>query len=49
MKSNIKGNFGVQGVVKPGAGADIIANSVISEIKRDVVIFCGGANDVKKE
>ena len=50
MKSNIKSNFKVQGVVKPGAGVDILANSMINEIKSlsksDVVVFCGGANDV---
>jgi len=50
VKSNINGNFEVQGVVKPGAGDDILANSVISKIKglskSDVVVFCGGANDI---
>jgi len=50
MKSNIRDNFKVQGVAKPGAGADILANSVIREIKRlsknDVVVFCGGAKHV---
>jgi predicted phosphodiesterase len=50
IKSNIKDNFEVQGVVKPGAGTNILVNSVNNEVrslsKSDVVIFCGGANDV---
>ena len=50
VKSNIKSNFKVQGVVKPGAGVEILTNSMINEIKSlsksDVVVFCGGAKDV---
>jgi len=50
VKSNINGNFKVQGIVKPGAEAIILTNSVKNEIKSlsksDVVVFCGGANDV---
>jgi len=38
--------------VKPGAGTDILVNSANSDImslsKSDVLIFCGGANDVRK-
>ena len=49
VKTNIKGNFKVQGIVKPGAEAIILTNSVKNEIKSipksDVVVFCGGAND----
>ena len=50
VKTNIKGNFKVQGIVKPGAEAIILTNSVKNEIKSipksDVVVLCGGANDV---
>ena len=50
VKSNIKGNFKFHGIIKPGAEAVIVTNSVKNEIKSlsksDVVVFCGGANDV---
>ena len=52
VKSEIKGNYDIQGLVKPGAGAGILVNTAKSDItnltKNDVVIFCGGANDVAK-
>jgi lysophospholipase L1-like esterase len=52
VKSYIKENFHVQGLVKPGAGVDIIVTTANSDItsltKNDVVIVCGGANDVAK-
>ena len=52
VKSEIKDNYNVQGLVKPGAGAGILVNSANSEIesltKKDVVFLCGGANDVSK-
>jgi acetate kinase len=39
-------------VVKPGSVADVLVNSVksyISELgENDVIVFCGGANDVSK-
>ena len=52
VKSPIKGNFQVQGLIKPGAGVETLVTSVNSEIpsltRKDVVIICGGANDVAK-
>jgi lysophospholipase L1-like esterase len=52
VKSQIKENFYVQGLVKPGAGVDILVTTANSDIasltKDDVVIICGGANDVAK-
>ena len=51
IKSEIKDNYDVQGLVKPGAG--VLVNTTNGDIanltKNDVVIFCGGANDVAKE
>jgi hypothetical protein len=39
--------------VKPGTGTDILVNSannfIMSLSKSDVLIFCGGANDVGKK
>jgi len=53
IKSEIKVNYNVQGLVKPGAGAGILVNTVNSDItiltKNDVVIFCTSANDVAKK
>jgi hypothetical protein len=53
FKSEIKDNYDVQGLVKPGAGADILVNTANSDItnltKNNVVIFYGGVNDVAKE
>jgi hypothetical protein len=50
VKSNIKDNFRVQGVVKPGAGGNVLVNSMKNEVrslsKSDFVVFCGGANGV---
>ena len=52
IKSEIKDNYDVQGRVKAGAGSGILVNTANSDIatltKNDVVIFCGGANDVTK-
>jgi hypothetical protein len=52
VKSQIKENFYVQGLVKPGAGVDILVTTANSDIasltKNDVLIVCGGANDVAK-
>ena len=52
VKSEIKGNYDVNGLVKPGAGAGILVNIANSDIKNltknNVVIICGGANDVAK-
>ena len=33
VKSEIKGNYDVQGLVKPSAGAGILVNTVNSDIK----------------
>jgi hypothetical protein len=50
FKSSIKDSFEVQGVVKPGARAKILVNSMKNEVKslseRDIVVLCGGANDI---
>jgi predicted phosphodiesterase len=52
IKSEIKDSYDVQGLVKPGAGSGTLVNSATSDIcnltKNDVVIFCGGANDITK-
>ena len=52
VKSKIKRNYDVQGLVKPGAGIGILVNTANSDIKdstkNDVVIFFGGANDVAR-
>jgi hypothetical protein len=51
VKSEIKDNYEVQGLVKPGAGSGILvssANSDITNLTKNDVIFCGGANDVAK-
>jgi len=52
VKSDIRGNFKVQGPVKPGSGTDILVNSancdIMSLSKSDVLIFCRGPNDVGK-
>jgi hypothetical protein len=51
IKSTIKGNFEVQGVVKPGAEAHILVNAMKNKFKSlsksDIVVLCGGANDVE--
>ena len=52
VKSHIKENFHVQGLVKPDAGVDVLVTTANSDItsltKNDVVIICGVANDVAK-
>jgi hypothetical protein len=52
VQTDIRGNFKVQGLVKPGTGTDILLNSANNDImslsKSDVLIVCGGANDVRK-
>ena len=52
VKTETRDNFGVQGLVKPGAGTDILVNSATNDImnlsKIDVLIFCGGANKIEK-
>jgi len=53
VKAEIKDKYDVQGLVKPGAEAGILANTANSDItnltKNNVVIFCGGANDIAKK
>jgi len=52
IKSEMKDNYDVQGLVKPGAGAGILvntANSDITNLMKNDVIYCGGANDVAKK
>jgi lysophospholipase L1-like esterase len=52
VRNHLKKNFEINGLVKPGAGAEILANSAMSEMvnltKSDVIVFCGGSNDVSK-
>lgn len=52
VKTDIRDNFEVQGLVKPGVGTDILVNwannDIMSVSKSDVLIFCGGANNVGK-
>jgi predicted phosphodiesterase len=52
VKSEIKGSFDVQGIVKPGARAGVLVNTANSDItnltKNNVIILCGGSNDVAK-
>jgi len=53
VKSEMKKNYDVQELVKPGAGAGMLVNTANSDIKNltknDIVIFCGGTNDVAKK
>jgi len=53
VKSEIKGSYDVEGLVKLGAGSGTVVNSATSDMtnltKNDVVIFCGGANDIAKK
>ena len=50
VKTDIRNNFYVQGLVKPCAGNVVLVNSpnndTLSLSKSDVLIFCGSANDV---
>jgi len=52
VKAQIKNNFHIQGLIKPGAGADILETTAKSDItsqsKKDVVVVCVGANDIAK-
>jgi hypothetical protein len=52
IKSELKTNTHVYGLVKPGAGVDTLVttanNAITSLTKNDAIIFCGGANDVEK-
>jgi hypothetical protein len=52
VKTNTRDNFEVQGIVKPGAGTDVLVNfannGIMSLCKSDVLIFYGGANNVGK-
>jgi hypothetical protein len=52
VQYHLNKNFEVIGFVKPGAGAENIVNSAVSDIvnlsKSDVVVFCGGSNEVSK-
>ena len=53
VQSCIKNNFAIQGVVKPGAVTNILVNSAKNEVKglskKDMVVICGGANDIGKK
>jgi hypothetical protein len=53
VKSEINGSFDVQGIVKPGARVGVLVNTANSDIanltKSDVIILCGGSNDVTKK
>jgi len=50
VRTVIRDTFKFQGLVKPGAGTGMLVNSANSDImslsKSDVLMFCGGANDV---
>jgi hypothetical protein len=52
VKSELKANSYVYGLVKPGARIDTLvtaaSNAIKSLTKNDAIIFCGGANDVEK-
>jgi hypothetical protein len=52
VQHQLNKNFEVIGYVNPGSGAEEIVNSAMSDIvnlsKSDVVVFCGGSNDVSK-
>jgi hypothetical protein len=53
VKTDVRDNFEVQELVKPGAGTDILVNAANNDImslsKSDFLIFCGGANNVGKK
>jgi lysophospholipase L1-like esterase len=52
VKAQIKNNILIQGIIKPGAGANILETTaksdIISQTKNDVVLVCVGANDIAK-
>jgi hypothetical protein len=52
VKNHLNKNFEVIGLVKPGAGREILVNSAKSDTmnltKNDAVVFCGGSNYVSK-
>ena len=52
IKSELKTNAYVHGLVKPGAGVDTLVtaanNAITSLTNNDAIIFCGGANDAAK-
>ena len=52
IRSEIKDSFCVQGTMKPGAGTGILVNTSNDDIanlmKKDVIVFMGGANDIAK-
>jgi hypothetical protein len=52
VQAQIKNNFLIQGIIKPGAGANILETTaksdIISQTKNDVVVVCVGANDIAK-
>jgi hypothetical protein len=52
VKNHLTKKSEVIGLVKPGAGAEILVKYAMSDTvnltKSDVVVFCGGSNDVSK-
>jgi hypothetical protein len=52
VKDHLHETYNVFGIVKPGADIVTFSNSVKDTIltlrKNDVLIFCGGANDISK-
>jgi hypothetical protein len=52
VENHLSNNFEVTGLVKPGAGAEILVKCAMSDIvnltKSDVIVFCGGSKDVSK-
>jgi hypothetical protein len=52
VKTHLINNFEVIDLVKPGAVAEILLKSAMSDMvdlsKSGVVVFCGGSNDVSK-
>jgi hypothetical protein len=52
VKNHLTNKFEVIGMVKPGAGAEKLVKSAMSDManltKSDAVVFCGGSNDVSK-
>lgn len=52
MKENLDKTYNVMGIVKPGADIITLINSVKDTTsvvsKNDIIVFCGGANDIAK-